>query len=280
MKRVLITGGAGQLAEAIRRTWTDAALLIPLESVLDLGDEGSIHRMVEEYRPDVVVNAGAMTNVDRCESELELATRINGQAVGWLAHACGRTGALLVQISTDYVFDGTLMRPYLESDPVAPINAYGRSKLLGEMKAGEAPDHLILRTAWLYDAWGKNFYRTMLGAAHQGRSLRVVDDQRGAPTSCRALARQIRVAVNERWRGLVHCTCQGEVSWHGFASEIFRLAGVEADLAPCRTEDYPLPAPRPAFSVLDGGLRAHLGSDIMPDWETALQEVVNETRLL
>lgn len=272
--RILVTGGAGQFARAIRETWTCHDVAFPEETVLDLTRRETVFAVIGEHRPDVVVNAGAFTQVDRCESEPELAELINGKAVGWLAEACADCGALLVQISTDYVFDGVGSRPYKENDPTGPRSVYGQSKLRGEQEAMRAPDHLILRTAWLYDAWGKNFLRTMLNAAAQGRKLKVVDDQVGCPTSCRTLARQTKIAVEEHWRGLVHATCTGETTWHGFAAEIFRQAGIRADLSPCGTDEYPLPAPRPAYSVLDGTLRQSMGSDFMPSWLDALAEVI------
>jgi dTDP-4-dehydrorhamnose reductase len=273
-QKVLVTGAAGQLARAIRETWTGCELLMPSETDLDLGRREAILQVIGALKPQVVINAGAFTQVDRCESEPELAQRINGEAVGWLAEGCEANQALLVQISTDYVFDGTGTRPYRETDPTHPMSVYGLSKLRGEKEAMGAREHLILRTAWLYDAWGKNFFLTMRNAAAQGRSLRVVDDQRGCPTTCRALARQMRVAVEEGWRGLAHATCAGETTWYGFAGEIFRQAGIRADLLPCGTSDYPLPAPRPAYSVLDGSHRKALGTDVMPDWQDALTEVV------
>jgi dTDP-4-dehydrorhamnose reductase len=272
--RVLVTGASGQLAHAVRQTWTGHELLMPEESRLDLGDPASIRSVVAECRPDAVLNCGAFTQVDRCEAEEATASRINGEAVGWLAEACAGQGAILVQVSTDYVFDGKGSRPYRETDPPSPQSAYGRTKLLGERNAALAPEHLIVRTAWLYDAWGRNFYRTMLNAAAQGRSLKVVDDQRGCPTTCRHLARQLRIALEEGWRGLVHATCSGETTWHGFAAEIFRLGGVAADLQPCTTAEYPLPAARPAYSVLDGARRSELGTDAMPHWRDALAEII------
>jgi len=272
--RVMITGASGQLAGAIRRTWVGHDLLCPEESVLDLANREAIHSVVVDLQPQVVINAGALTQVDRCEEEPELAMLINGKAVGWLAEACKQNNALLVQISTDYVFDGTANRPYRVDDLPNPRSVYGQSKLLGEQEALKAPEHLIVRTAWLYEAWGKNFLLTMLNAARSGRRLKVVADQFGSPTTCRSLARQLRIAVEEHWRGLVHGTCQGQTSWHGFAAEIFRQTGVEADLSPCLTVDYPLPAPRPAYSVLDGSSRIAFGRDVMPGWSQALAEVV------
>ena len=272
--RVLVTGGAGQLAHAIRLIWAEHDLVIPDESVLDLSRRESIQSVVAEVRPDVLINCAAFTQVDRCESETDLAQLINATAVGWLAEACEDQGARLIQISTDYVFDGTGTRPYREDDPTNPVSVYGRTKLEGERLAMKCTRHLIARTSWLYDAWGKNFLNTMLNAAAQGRSLRVVDDQRGAPTTCRALARQLKVAAEQNWNGLVHATCQGETTWHGFALAIFEAKGIFVDLNPCGTADYPTPARRPTYSVLDGDLRRTLGPDVLPDWREGLHEVI------
>ena len=272
--KVLVTGASGQLAHAVRRTWQDHELILPEESVLDLGKREAIFSVVAEVCPDVLINCAAFTQVDRCESEAELAHLINATAVGWLAEACEAQNAMLIQISTDYVFDGTGTRPYREDDPTSPVSVYGRTKLEGERRAATCSRHLIARTSWLYDAWGKNFLNTMLNAAAQGRSLRVVDDQRGAPTSCRVLARQLKAAAEEGWQGLVHATCQGETTWHGFAKAIFAARGMAVDLSPCTTADYPTPATRPAYSVLDGRRRHTLGTDLMPDWHEALMDVI------
>ena len=274
--RVLVTGGSGQLARALRTFWTGHELILPEEKVLDLADAASIRRVVAEVRPEVVINAGAFTQVDLCEAEPALAETVNGQAVGWLAQACAEAGALLVQLSTDYVFDGKGTRPYLEEDPTGPVSVYGRTKLLGEQLARTAPEHLIVRTAWLYDAWGRNFYLTMLDLAAKGRPLKVVGDQWGSPTTCRALARQLQAAVEGGCRGLLHATCSGETTWHGFAGEIFRQQGLTVELAPCTTAEFPRPAPRPAYAVLSGARRTALGVDRMPSWQEALREVVGD----
>jgi dTDP-4-dehydrorhamnose reductase len=273
-RKILLTGASGQLARTISRLWAGQELVTPEEAVLDLADPAAIRSVIASVRPQVVLNLGAYTQVDRCESEPERALLINGTAVGWLAEACAEQGALLVQISTDYVFDGKGDRPYTELDAPCPASVYGRTKLVGETLAARAPEHLIMRTSWLYDAQGRNFYRTMVDAAAQGRALRVVADQIGSPTTCAALARQLATALDEGWRGLVHGTCHGQTSWHGFAAEIFRQKGIQAELSPCTTADYPLPAPRPAYSVLSGDKRSVLGSDTMPSWEQALAEVV------
>jgi dTDP-4-dehydrorhamnose reductase len=273
--RVLVTGASGQLAQAIRPVWAEHELVLPEESVLDLSKQEAIHSVVAGVRPDVVINCGAFTQVDRCETEADLAHLINATAVGWLAEACEAQGAMLIQISTDYVFDGTGTRPYREDDPTNPVSVYGRTKLEGERQTALCSRHLIARTSWLYDAWGKNFLNTMLNAAAQGKSLRVVDDQRGAPTTCRALARQLKVAAEQNWQGLVHTTCQGETTWHGFAKAIFEAKGMKVDLSPCVTADYPTPAKRPAYSVLDGTRRRSLGGDLLPTWQEALAEVIH-----
>lgn len=272
--RVLVSGASGQLAHAIRLVWGEHELVLPEESVLDLRRQEAIRSTVAEVRPDVLINCGAHTQVDRCEFEVELAQQINGTAVGWLAEACDDQRALLIQISTDYVFDGTSARPYREEDPTNPTSVYGRTKLEGEHRAARCSRHLIARTGWLYDAWGRNFLATMLNAVAQGRSLRVVDDQWGAPTTCRALARQLKVAAEQGWQGLVHTTCQGETTWHGFAKAIFEAKGLHAELSPCSTADYPTPARRPAYSVLDGSHRRALGADLMPHWREALRDVL------
>ena len=277
--RVLVAGGSGQLAQALRQTWGEHELFLPEESVFDLGNPSAIQAVVAQVKPHVLVNCGAFTQVDRCETEEELALRINGTAVGWLAEACEASGAMLIQISTDYVFDGTGTRPYREDDPTNPVSAYGRTKLEGERQATRCSRHLIARTSWLYDAWGTNFLNTMLGAAAQGRALKVVDDQVGAPTTCRALARQLKVAAEAGWHGLVHTTCQGETSWHGFAKAIFEGKGMTVDLSPCTTADYPTPARRPAYSVLSGEKRKALWADLMPGWREALAEVITQPDL-
>ncbi len=272
--RVVVAGGSGQLARAIRETWTGHELIFPPETELDLSRPETIQKVLRELQPQILLNCAAFTQVDRCEAEEATAALINGRAVGWLAEACDELGAKLVQISTDYVFDGMGARPYRESDPTNPVSAYGRTKLLGERAALSARRHLVARTAWLFEAWGKNFFLTMVNAGLQGRALRVVDDQRGTPTSCRALARQLQAAVEEDWQGLVHVTCSGETTWHDFAAEIFRQTGIQAHLSPCASTEYPTPARRPAYSVLDGSHRSELGTDRMPPWQDALEEVV------
>jgi dTDP-4-dehydrorhamnose reductase len=222
------------------------------------------------------LNCAAYTNVDTAEADEDMARLVNGEAVAWIAEECNSVGALLVHVSTDYVFDGLSVRPLREDDPVGPCSAYGRSKLEGERAAMMAHKHIIFRTSWLYDVWGKNFFNTMLRLAGEGRPIRVVNDQRGSPTTCRALARQMRLAVEKDWRGLFHATCLGDTTWHGFAAAIFGLMGLAPDCSPCPTLEYPTPAKRPAYSVLDNSKRMSAGDDLMGRWEDALREVVRD----
>lgn len=270
--KVLVTGGSGQLARAIQRTWTGHDLVVPGEAELDLASPDAIRRVLAAVCPDVVLNCGAYTAVDKAESEPELARIVNAEAVAVLAEACGE--ALLVQVSTDYVFDGTATRPWQELDPTGPLSVYGATKLEGEDAARRAKHHLVARTQWLYDADGKNFLNTMLGLGRSGKALKVVADQFGAPTPCRRLARQLRVAVEGRWQGTFHMTCGGETTWHGFAQAIFTGAGLTVDLNPCTTADYPTPARRPAYGVLDNAKRLSQGPDLMGTWQEALNEVL------
>lgn len=272
--RVVVTGGAGQLARAVRETWTGHELICLDRSALDLADPDAIRAALGRYRPNALLNLGAFTHVDRCETEAPLAMKVNGEAVGWLTDVCRNVGASLLQISTDYVFDGNAMSPYPEDALPTPISVYGRSKHLGEQMAHQEPNNLVVRTGWLYDAWGRNFLNTMLAQAATGEPITVVRDQVGGPTSCRALARQLQIALEEGWHGTVNITCGGATSWYGFAQEIFLVAGIQANLRPCVTAERKPAAPRPAYSVLSPKYRQSLGKDRMPDWREALREVL------
>jgi len=250
-------------------------------SALDLSDVDAVRRVVRETKPEIILNAAAYTAVDRAESEPEVAMQVNGIAPGVLAEEAKRLGAMLVHFSTDYVFDGTQATPYAESDTPNPINAYGRSKLAGE-RAIEAVGaaHLILRTSWVYSHRGKNFLLTMLRLAHEREELRVVADQRGAPTSARALAEATARALQRPGaaaRGLYHLTAGGETSWFGFAEAIVELARDRLPrrprLVPIASSDYPTPARRPANCMLDcARAREALGAQLS-DWRTGLEAV-------
>lgn len=258
--------------------------------VADLAGPG-LPALLDRVRPDVIVNAAAYTAVDRAEQEEALATRVNGEAVGELGAWAAAYGALVLHYSTDYVFDGSATTPYPVDAPTGPLGAYGRSKLAGEnaLRASGA-DHLILRTAWVYAAHGHNFLRTMLRLGAERDELRVVADQYGAPTST-ALIVRASLALLERWfahadmrarlRGTHHLVASGHTSWHGFACAIFDEAHARGLLArvprvlPIATADYPTPARRPAWSVLDNAHLRSLGV-VVPDWQEGLRQVMDQ----
>ncbi|MGY0611092.1 MULTISPECIES: dTDP-4-dehydrorhamnose reductase [unclassified Luteimonas] len=293
--RLLLLGANGQVGHALRRA------LAPLGEVVcttrsgtlpdgvaceraDFDQPGTLPGLVERIAPDVVVNAAAYTAVDRAETERESAFRANAEAPGALAEACARRDALLVHYSTDYVFDGSGNRPWREGDPTAPLGVYGASKLAGEEAVrGSGARHMVFRTAWVYDAHGHNFMRTMLRLAGERDELRVVDDQHGTPTAASLIASVTAsvLASTERPSGLWHLTASGGTSWHGFASAIIDSAHARGLLArrprivPVPTSEYPTPARRPACSRLDtSALRAQWAIEL-PEWDRDLQRVLD-----
>ena len=247
----------------------------------DLSDPDAVHAAIVRAKPQIIVNAAAWTAVDRAEAEPDACRRINAEAPAAMAAAARDSGALLVHYSTDYVFDGSARRPYREDDPVAPLGAYGRSKLEGEQAiTATGCAAVILRTSWIYGLSGHNFLRTMLRLAEEREEIGVVDDQWGSPTWSRSLAEATLQVLDHHahdpstWpqvAGLYHATAAGSTSWLGFASAIFRHAAVRAPrLRAIGTADYPLPAPRPAWSVLDcTRIESRLGI-VLQRWDDAL----------
>jgi len=260
--RVLVIGRAGQLARALAHAApVGLAMAFHGRDTLDLRFPGAAARLIGEARPDLVINAAAWTAVDQAEAEPDAAFRLNAEAPGEIAGACAATGAALIHISTDYVFDGTKAGPYAETDPTAPINVYGASKLAGERAAMAGnPRAVVLRTSWVYAPWGKNFVLTVLKLARTHPRLRIVDDQQGSPTSaldlagaCLAVAPRLAGATagDPVW-GLYHYAGRGACSWADLAAEAFALTGPPApEIDRIATADYPTPARRPANSVLD-----------------------------
>jgi dTDP-4-dehydrorhamnose reductase len=246
---------------------------------LDLADTPPLVATVRALQPEVIVNAAAYTAVDKAETERDLAFAVNATAPRVLAEEAKRIGALLVHYSTDYVFDGGKADPYVEEDATRPINAYGASKLAGEQAIqASGCRHLILRTSWVYGPRGKNFYLTMLRLAKERSELKVVDDQRGVPTSSLEIARATATLLDKGAQGLYHMTAAGETSWCGFARAILERAGIATPVVPIRTQDYPTPAARPPNSRLDcSKLRAAHGVSLAP-WERALDEVTSAPR--
>jgi dTDP-4-dehydrorhamnose reductase len=269
---IVVTGAGGQLGTAFRTVIPDAMFLTRAE--LDLSHPEGMHEKLNEIRPDTVINCAAYTAVDRAEEETDLARLVNGVAVGELARWVDDNGARLVTYSTDYVFPGTGTKPYVESDPTAPVNAYGWSKLEGEEAALTHPGVLVVRTSWVVSATHPNFVATMIRNARE-RVLRVVDDQKGCPTVADDLARATIDALEAGAMGLLHLTNQGETTWFEFAREAVVLAGLDpARITPIETADYPTPARRPAYSVLGSERREQLGIDPLPSWRESLPAVV------
>jgi dTDP-4-dehydrorhamnose reductase len=271
---IVVTGSDGQLGRAVLaccRRREIAAVGHDLDT-LDITDAGQVAGTLTELRPSAVVNCAAYTAVDRCEDHEEEATRVNGEAVGHLARACGSVGALLVQVSTDYVFSGDAERPYREDDPPSPISAYGRSKLRGEEAARLAERHLVVRTAWLYGHGGSNFVEAIRRQVAAGTSpLRVVADQTGSPTSCDDLASAILDLAAADARGVVHAANTGATSWHGLAEAVVDILGADVPVVPVSTDEFPRPARRPSFSVLATDRLAALLGRPMPPWRDALE---------
>jgi dTDP-4-dehydrorhamnose reductase len=283
--RVLVTGATGQVGSevvtAIHRLGHD--VIAPGRSGLDLMQPAQVEQRVKLLGPDWVINCAAYTQVDRAEQEVEQAMTVNRDSVEALANAAAYCDARLLQVSTDYVFDGRRTTPYQEDDEPAPLGVYGRSKLAGE-RAVQAilPDALILRTAWVYGLHGHNFVRTMLRLAGEGRPLRVVDDQIGAPTWARDIAGAIAALLQAGAAGVYHYSSAGSVSWCGFADAILSEAARAGfalrtqTVEPITTDDYPTPAQRPAWSVLDTGrIEADLGLPI-PHWRDRLVSMLGE----
>lgn len=273
MTDVLITGVYGQLGRSVAEEARRQGLSVIGHDAdtLDISDLDAVVALIADAKPAVLVNCAAFTAVDDCETDEDAALAVNGTAVGHLATACGANGTRLIHLSTDYVFDGNGKRPYREDDPVAPVSAYGRSKLDGERRACSAPDHLVVRTAWLYGRGGRNFVEAIRGQIEGGaESLTVVSDQVGSPTFCDDLAEALIDLSSIRASGIVHATNSGEVSWHGFAEEIARLLGSSIEVRPVTTADYPRPAHRPAYSVLDTSRLTELLGRRMPSWQDAV----------
>jgi dTDP-4-dehydrorhamnose reductase len=270
--KILITGAAGQLGRALvdELEGRDGEVVATDLKELDVSDQGAVARLLSTERPELVINAAAATRVDDLEAAPDLALKVNALGPRNLAVACRRLGAKLVQVSTDYVFDGTKAGPYVEWDKTGPRSVYGWSKLLGETLVKEqCPEHFIVRTAWLYGLPGPNFINAILGRAKAGGELMVVDDQRGTPTSTLALAPQILALATTQAFGTYHATCQGEATWYEFALLILERAGLVVKVRPCTTQEFPRPAPRPANSVLENRLLQLEGLDLMPSWQEA-----------
>ena len=267
---ILVVGANGMLGRDLMALLGERGRGVDIPDI-DITSLESVLRVVSTFKPEVVINCAAYTDVDGCESNVETAMTVNGEGVGYLAMACRDCNAVLVQISTDYVFDGGKGTPYGVDDPPCPLSIYGESKLAGEMNAAFCPDHLIVRTQWLYGIHGKNFVETMLRLGAEKDELAVVDDQIGSPTWTVDLARAIMALVDTGCRGTYHAANGEYCSWNEFAKTIFAESGLNVTVKPQSTSELNRAARRPLYSTLDC---ARLVSDtgFQPQsWRTALK---------
>ncbi|MGB5943685.1 MAG: dTDP-4-dehydrorhamnose reductase [Leeuwenhoekiella sp.] len=282
MKRILITGGNGQLAANLKVLAKDHRQTIVMDfksaQEMDITNSASVLKAFAEKKYDYCINCAAYTQVDKAENEQELAQNINERGAKNLAEACRNSGSILVHISTDFVFDGNQSEPYSETDVPNPTGKYGQTKLQGE-KAIEATmvKFFIIRTSWLYSEYGHNFMKSMLKYGRERDELTVVFDQVGTPTYAGDLALAILriIASGSTAYGTYHYSNEGVASWYDFASAIFDLADIKVELLPIRSEKYPLPAPRPAFSVFDKSKIKEEFQLKIPHWRQSLAKALN-----
>lgn len=276
--KILITGAKGQLgtelAECADRSKHEL-ILADMEE-FDLTDKASIKSFLEKSRPEMIINCAAYTQVDAAEADEEAARKVNADAPEIMARWSAENGAKMIHISTDYVFSGEASRPYGEDAETGPQSAYGRTKLEGERKVLDAnPGAIVVRTAWLYSPHGKNFVKTMLKLMAEKEEIKVVGDQIGSPTSAADLARAtLKIAEMENVRGIFHFTNQGVASWYDFAHAIAEHSGSKCRVLPIKTEEYPTPAKRPAYSVMDKRKIENLIGPIR-HWREALKECLD-----
>jgi len=271
--RIAVTGAAGMLAKALLPQLESAKheLLALSRDQADVTSFPALRAAIEPFGPEWVIHLAAFTRVDECEREAELAFRVNGLGARNAALVAAACGAAVLTISTDYVFDGRGKRPYREYDHVGPLSVYGKSKWAGEEAVRDASHrHMIVRTAWLYGAGGANFVDSILRKARHGEPLAVVDDQRGSPTWTNDLARALVGLVSASEFGTYHCTNGGECTWHELAEHVIRRAGHDGPVERTTTAALARPAPRPAYSVLDGSWCEHVTGHQMPHWKDAV----------
>lgn len=273
--KVLITGAGGQLGSALQTVLSDREVVALTRAELDITDFDDVRSAVAAYRPNVVINCAAYTAVDLAESDEAGAFKLNADGPRNLAVITAELNIALVQVSTDYVFDGTGNRPYHENDQTNPQSVYGRSKLAGEQfVASLNPRHFIARTAWLYHhepANAKNFPKTMLAQSHRA-SVKVVNDQYGSPTYAPHLAEAVARLIETQSYGVYHLAGGGQTTWFDLTRQLYQLFGVQTAVEPCTTDEFPRPAKRPAYSVLTTNQEPQV---LLPPWEVGLSEFAN-----
>lgn len=277
VKNVLITGCNGQLGnemQILAKENKQYAYFFTDVEELDITDEGAVDRFVEENEIDCIVNCAAYTAVDKAEENEEFCNLLNNVAPGYLAKAVGKRGGCMVQVSTDYVFDGTNHTPYTEEEPTCPNSVYGRTKLAGEQSVMAGCENaMVIRTAWLYSTFGNNFVKTMIRLGREKQELGVIFDQVGTPTYARDLAIAIFTAINKGIvPGIYHFSNEGVISWYDFTKAIHRIVGIDScKVRPLHTSEYPTPAARPHYSVLDKTkIKTTYGLEV-PYWEESLR---------
>lgn len=271
--KTLVTGANGMLGQAVMEAWADFDPIGFDLPDLDITEPPQVAKVLDFYRPNVLVNCAAYTAVDKCEDDELAATRVNGTAVGNLAKVCALRDIRLIHISTDYVFDGENDQGYAEDALLAPINAYGRSKAKGEREIiANAHQFYLVRTSWLYGPNGKNFVTTMLELAKTKPELKVVNDQHGKPTYTRDLAVFLKqLVLDHAPSGIYHGVNEEPTTWYDFTNEIFKQAGIPTPVQPCPTTEFPRPAKRPAWSTLLNTKRP-----LMRPWTEALRDYLSE----
>lgn len=279
--KILITGCNGQLGNEIQlleRQNTQHTFFNTDVAELDIINQEAIERFVEEHAIDGIVNCAAYTAVDKAEDNELLCQKLNAEAPAYLAHAIGKRGGWMVQISTDYVFDGTHYMPYTEDEDTCPNSVYGKTKLVGELNVqAHCERSMIIRTAWLYSSFGNNFVKTMIRLGKEKPELGVIFDQIGTPTYARDLAAAIMTAISKGIvPGIYHYSNEGVISWYDFTKAIHRLAGINnCNVRPLHTSEYPTPATRPHYSVLDKTKIKRVYGIEIPYWEDSLAECVS-----